>query len=435
MLTLNNKRVINGWCMFDWANSVYSLVITSAIFPIYYASVTFVNGSDLVSFFGISIKNTVLYSYSLSFSFLVVASIIPLLTGIADYMGKKKLFMKLFTFLGSFSCIGLYFFTGQNIEFGIILSVLASIGFSGSLVFYNSFLPEIASEDKYDIVSAKGFSYGYFGSVLLLIFNLIMIQTPQSFGLPDGSIAARFSFLLVGIWWIGFAQISFNALPSNPYQRKPEKGILTKGYKEISKVWRSLANLPNLKKFLGAFFFYNTGVQTFMYLAVLFGTKELGLDDTKLIFTILLIQIVAIGGSYMFAKVSEFKGNKFSLLVMIQIWILVCIWAYFITEYQFYALAFVVGIIMGGIQALSRATYSKLIPENTIDHASYFSFYDVTYNVSIVFGTFAFGFIDDVTGSMRLSALALGGFFIIGYLFLKLVQIPSSSDVESLNTD
>jgi len=422
--------------MFDWANSVYSLVITSAIFPTYYLSVTFINSSDLVSFFGISIENSVLYSYALSFSFLVVALILPLLTGIADYTGKKKLFMKLFTFLGSFSCIGLYFFTGQNIELGIILSVLASIGYSGSLVFYNSFLPEIASEDKYDIVSAKGFSYGYFGSVLLLIFNLIMIYTPQSFGLPDGSIAARFSFLLVGIWWIGFAQISFNALPSNPYRRKPGKGIFTKGYKEIRKVWRSLENLPNLKKFLGAFFFYNTGVQTFMYLAVLFGTKELTLEATKLIFTILLIQLVAMGGSYMFAKVSEFKGNKFALLIMIQIWILVCVWAYFLTnEYQFYGLAFVIGIIMGGIQALSRATYSKLIPENTIDHASYFSFYDVTYNVSIVVGTFAYGFIEYITGSMRLSALALGGFFIIGYLFLRLVQIPFSTNQESTNSD
>ncbi len=422
---LNNKKVVNAWCMFDWANSVYSLVITSAIFPTYYSSVTkALDGSDMVNFFGMEVVNSVLYSYALSFSFLVVAAILPLLSGIADYSGKKKFFMGMFTYLGSFSCIGLFFFTGPNIELGIIFSVMASIGYSGSLVFYNSYLPEIVSSDRFDIVSAKGFSFGYIGSVLLLIVNLVMVQMPEMFGLGDGGFAARVSFLTVGLWWMGFAQISFYYLPSNPFNRKVTGEYLTKGYAEIRKVWRSLEGLPDLKKFLTSFFFYNTGVQTVMYLAVLFGTKELALEDSKLILSVLVIQLVAIGGSYLFAKVSEARGNKYSLSTMIVIWVLICVAAYFtVNEYQFYGLAFVVGMVMGGIQALSRATYSKLIPDSTIDHASYFSFYDVTYNVSIVVGTFSYGAIEHLTGSMRNSALALGIFFILGFYFLRKVTI------------
>lgn len=429
VLTINDKKVINAWCMFDWANSVYSLVITSAIFPTYYNNVTqSVGRGDVIDFFGIEIINSVLYSYALSFSFLVVAAILPLLSGIADYSGKKKLFMQIFTYVGAASCLTLFFFTGKNIELGIIASVTASIGYSGSLVFYNSFLPEITTEEKFDIVSAKGFSFGYIGSVFLLIANLVMIQFPEVFGIPEGSMAARISFLTVGLWWIGFSQITFYYLPDNVFNVKPEGRFLLSGYREVRKVWKSLDVLPNLKKFLTSFFFYNTGVQTVMYLAVLFGTKELALADHKLIMTILIIQLVAIAGSYIFARLSDFKGNKYSLTVMIIIWIGVCLGAYFtVNEYQFYLIAFVVGMVMGGIQALSRATYSKLIPENTIDHASYFSFYDVTYNVSIVVGTFAYGAIEHITGSMRNSTLALGFFFVIGLIFLNKVNVKRTS--------
>lgn len=431
---VNNSRVINAWCMFDWANSVYSLVITSAIFPVFYNSATEAAFSgDVVIFFGYSIVNSVLYSYALSFSFLIVAAILPLLTGIADYGGIKKGFMKFFTYLGGLSCITLYFFNGNNIELGIIASVSASIGFSGSLVFYNSYLPEIATEDKFDRVSARGFSFGYIGSVILLVINLVMIEMPNLFGLSDGAVAARFSFLTVGLWWIGFSQITFYFLPRNIYGKKSSGHFLTRGYQEIMKVWKSLESLPNLKKFLYAFLFYNMGVQTVMYLAVLFGTKELNLEDSKLILSVLIIQLVAIMGSYLFAFLSEKRGNKSSLTIMILIWVGICIGAYFtVTEYQFYALAFVVGMVMGGIQSLSRATYSKLIPETTQDTASYFSFYDVTYNISIVLGTFAYGAIEQLTGSMRNSTLAIGLFFLIGLVILSRVLIPRSDKSTSV---
>lgn len=410
--------------MYDWANSVYSLVITSAIFPVYYKAVAVSDNGDLVSFFGFSINNSVLYSYALSFSFLVVAAMLPLLSGVADYAGKKKFFMKVFVLLGSASCMGLYFFRDlSTLEWGIFCSVMASIGFSGSQVFYNAFLPEIVTEDQYDMVSAKGYSMGYYGSVLLMLIAMGLIMNHSVFGFGSEGAATRFTFLLVGLWWVGFAQITFSALPTNPYGRKPAGKILSQGYNEVLKVWKSLSHTPDLKRFLISFFFYNMGVQTVMYLATLFGTDVLHLDSSRLIATILIIQLVASFGAWLFARVSQARGNKTALIIMIMIWIMVCLVAYVISnEVQFYLLAAVVGMIMGGIQSLSRATYSKLIPENTIDHASYFSFYDVTYNLSIVLGTFSFGLINHITGSMRNSALALAVYFVIGLVALLRIQ-------------
>ncbi len=421
MRFVKDSKVINAWCMYDWSNSVYNLVITSTIFPVYYNSVTrSFFGSDQVKFLGFEITNTVLYSYSLSFSFLIIAIFSPLLSGMADYGGMKKMFLRLFTYLGAIACLSLYFFDGSNIELGITASILASIGYSGSLVFYNAFLPEITTSDRYDIVSAKGYAFGYSGSLLLLLFNLICITFPETFGFESAGEASRFAFLLVGIWWLGFSLIPFYYLPTNPYHRRPTNQLLSHGYKEIRKVFQSLKQLPSMKKFLLAFFFFNMGVQTVMFLAATFGDKELKLPGEKLILTVLIIQVVAVMGSYLFAYVSKTKGNKTSLAVMVVIWIVVCLGAYFVTQaWQFYIVATVVGLVMGGIQSQSRSAFSKLIPENTIDHASYFSFYDVTEKLSIVLGTFAYGFIEHVTGSMRNSTLALATFFVIGLFFLR----------------
>ncbi len=414
--------------MYDWANSVYSLVIISSIFPVYYESVTRTNESDLVSFFGMEVINTVLYSYALSFSFLVVAAILPLLTGIADYSGKRMFFMKIFVYLGSFSCMGLFFFGGSNIEYGILLAIIASISFSGSLVFYNSYLPQIVSVDRMDTVSAKGFSYGYAGSVILLIICLALIQKPEWFGIaPDGT-AAKLSFVMVGLWWLWFSQTTFKNMPKSNDSNQIKPNMLLNGYKEVRKVWTQLKEMPVTRKYLLSFFFYNTGVQTVMYMAAQFGSKVLKLEGGELILTILIINVVAIAGSYLFAKLSMFQGNKFSIASMLIIWVLVCVASFLVTtKVQFFGLAFVVGMVMGGIQALSRATYSKLIPENTMDYASFFSFYDVTYNVSIVVGTFAYGYIEYLTGSMRNSSLALGLFFFVGLAILLTLKLPVSA--------
>lgn len=429
---LNNPKTVRAWYMYDWANSVYSLVISSAIFPIYYKAISTVNGNDQVEFLGFTVQNSVLYSYALSLSFLIVAAILPLLSGVADYTGNKKAFMKFFVCLGSSSCIGLYFFQDVSmLWWGILCAMTASIGYSGSLVFYDAFLPEIVTEDRYDATSARGYSMGYYGSVLLMVACLVMIMNAPSFGFQGTNEeaeleATRFSFLLVGVWWIGFSLIPFSILPENIHHKTPSGNIWTNGYYELVKVWKRLQQQGDLKRYLLAFFFYNSGVQTVMYLAALFGTDVLKLESSKLIGTILLIQLVASIGAWLFARLSSIRGNRYSLLFMNVIWIGVCVAAYFITtEYAFYGLAFVVGMIMGGIQSLSRATYSKLIPEDTVDHTSYFSFYDVAYNLSIVMGTFSFGFINHLTGDMRNSALFLAVYFVLGVFLLLGVKVIS----------
>ncbi|WP_245906935.1 MFS transporter [Reichenbachiella versicolor] len=415
-----SARIKNAWCMYDWANSAYLLVISSTIFPIYYNGITRrVFGGDEVTFFGFQIENTVLYSYAISFSFLVSAALSPLLSGVADYGGKRKFFLKVFTYLGSFSTLSLFWFKGDNIEFGIIMSVFAAIGYSGSLVFYNAFLPEITSEENYNMLSAKGYALGYIGSVLLLLASFILIEMYQTFGFEEKTSAVRLSFLFVGVWWLGFAQFAFRRLPENNTTHSNEVGLLRKGAKEVVKVFDSLKHSKVLKRYLMAFFFYSMGVQTIMHLATIFGEKELGLSAAKLIVTIIVLQLVAIGGAYLFSKLSKRYNDGVSILLMLIIWIGICVFSYVVkTEYEFYALAVLVGIVMGGIQSMSRSTYSKLIPENSIDNTSYFSFYDVLEKSSIVLGTFSFGFIEYISGSMRNSTLVLTVFFIVGVFLL-----------------
>ncbi len=419
MSALEKKRVINAWAFYDWANSVYNLTITSTIFPIYWTAVTTANGNSRVSFFGYELENTVLYSFALSISFLVVAILSPILSGIADYNGSKKRFMQVFCFIGSFSCSALYFFNKTNIEFGILAFAIGTIGWAGSLVFYNSYLPEIATDDEQDKVSAKGFALGYVGSSLLLILNLVVILFPESFGIPkESSLPARIAFLAVGIWWFGFAQYTFHFLPKSKSRIKLKFDILFKGYKELAGVWNQLKQHSQLKSFLIAFFFFTMGIQTVMYVATLFGSKELKLESGQLIATILIIQFVAIGGAYLFAYLSKKIGNINALLTALVIWIIICISAYFVVNAnQFYLLAFTVGIVMGGSQSLSRSTYSKLLPV-TKDTTSFFSFYDTSEKIAIVLGTASYGLIEEITGNMRNSVFSLGTFFILGFLLL-----------------
>ena len=419
--------------MYDWANSVYNLVINTSIFPIYYAAVVISDtGGHNVDFFGFSVINSVLYSYALSLSYLLSALILPLLSGIADYTGQKKRFLKIFTTIGSLACIGLFFFTADNLEWGIMCVVLASLGYSSSLVFYDAYLPEIAPPSMTDRISARGYSYGYIGSALLLILSLVLITFYDTFGFENKGMATRTVFLIVGVWWIGFAQIPFKRLPSNVFNKKPQGRVFINGYLELKKVFRQLEYQPNIRKYLLAFFFFNMGVQTVMLLATLFGSKELKLESDQLIPILLIIQFVAIIGAIVFARLSEKKGNIFSLCTMIVIWIGVCVFAYTITSVnEFYIVAVLVGLVMGGSQALSRATFSKLLPSTTTEHASYFSFYDVTFHMSVVIGTFSYGFIEQISGNMRNSTLALASYFIIGFVLLIFVKMPKNINGET----
>ena len=412
-LPLNDPRTLRGWAMFDWANSAYALVITVAIFPAYYATMS----EGPVTFLGQSWDLGSLFSYAISAAYLLLAAFSPLLSGIADASGKKLTFLRGFTLVGSLSCMAMWWFEGaEQLGMGTVLFIVATIGFSGALVFYNAFLPQIASEDQYDRVSAKGFSYGYVGSVILLVASLVLILNPQYIGLaPDAQgTATRVSFVLVGVWWLGFAQYAFAKLPKDVKTPMPT-GWLRNGYREIARTWRAARLQPVLLRFLTGFFFYSAGVQTVLFLASTFAETELGFDTTELIVVVLLLQVVAIGGAWLFARVSTRLGNVTALLIMLAIWTVICGVAYFVTGKPFfYGLAATVGLVMGGVQSLSRSTYSKLIPEDEKDATSYFSFYDILEKLSIVVGTFSFGLINQITGGMRGSMLALAVFFVIG---------------------
>ena len=408
--------------MFDWANSAYSLVITSTIFPAYYTVITTTQlgnaTNDKVFFFGMQFVNTALSNYALAVAYLIVALITPLLTATADYRGNKKVFMMAFTWLGALSCCGLFFFKIDTLELGLILFGLAAIGYCGGVVFSNSYLPEIASPDKQDSVSAKGFAYGYVGSVILQIICFVFVLNPQWF--VDKTFPIRLSFLLVGIWWLGFAFIPFSVLPKGSFNyNKILKSKVSNGFEELKKVWQQVQQMRELKKYLTAFFFYSMGVQTVMLVAANFGEKILHLGTSKLIATILIIQLVAILGAALMSKLSTIYGNIQVLIFVLLIWVGVCLSAYYIqNEYQFYALAALVGLVMGGIQSLSRSTFSKYLAEDIPDTASFFSFYDVTEKIAIVIGLFSFAYIEEFTGSMRNSAISLAGFFIIGLAIL-----------------
>lgn len=421
----NSKRTQWAWSMYDWANSAYNLVITSTIFPIYYLSITrnSIEGKyNIVSFFGYEFINSALLNYAIAFAYLIIAILSPFLASIADHRGNKKSYMKFFTYLGSFSCMGMFFFTPHHIELGLILAILAAIGYCGSLVFYNSYLPDIAHKKDQDKLSAQGFALGYIGSVLLQVICLIFIFI--SFN--DDTFAPRLSFLLVGIWWISFAQITFYYLPSSTKKEKSHH-LIRHGLQQLKNVWNNVKVNALIKNFLLAFFLYSMGVQTVMLAAAEFGAKEVKkfngqewvyLDPENLIITILLIQLVAIAGAYLMSKASAKWGNIKVLIFTVSIWILVCVLAWFTySDIQFYLLACLVGLIMGGIQSLSRSTYAKMLPIQ-LGSTSYFSFYDLTEKVAIVIGMFSFGAIEHITGNMRLSIIGLATFFLIGLIFL-----------------
>ena len=425
MLKIGDKKLINGWAFYDWANSVYSLVISTAIFPLYYTAVT---KDKVVHFLGMDWDHPdTLYSYALSFSFLVVAIMSPILSGIADYTGSKKKFMKFFCALGSISVMSLYFFDSvDTVWIGIVFTIFASIGFWSSIVFYNAYLPEVAKPEQQDRASAKGFIFGYAGSVILLIINLIMIQMPETFGITSG-MASRISFVMVGLWWIGFAQITFKRLPDDIYDRKPEKDYIWKGFKELNKVWKELRNYQNLKRFLISFFLLSIGVQTIILMAAIFGSSELELPAMNLIVTILLVQIVAIVGAALFSRISEKYGNIKAIKITILTWTVVCFTAFMLDKSQenvamyFYGLGGLLGLVQGAIQSLTRSTYSKLLPE-THDHATYFSFYDVTEKIAIVLGTFVYGLLYAITDSMQWSVLCLAIFFLASFIVFSALK-------------
>jgi UMF1 family MFS transporter len=435
ILPKGHPKLLNAWAFYDWANSVYSLVIASAVFPIFYNAL-FDKDNPYVALFGYSFKNSALISFVTAAAFLCVAIFSPLLSGIADYMGNKKIFMRIFNYIGALSCIGLYFFDLDDILLGLMFYFFGLIGFWGSLVFYNSYLPDIAFPEQQDKVSAKGYSLGYIGSVLLLIVNLAMIMKPELFhitGTPgEASMKAmRYSFAMVGIWWIVFSKYTYYYLPKgNSNQEKVTASVIFNGFRELKKVFQLLqAEIP-LKRYLLSFFVFSMAVQTVMLVATYFGAQEIQWKDAEesqigLITCILLIQLIAIAGAVLTSRASAKFGNIKVLIFLNAFWLFLCGFAYLITTpMEFYIMASLVGLVMGGIQSLARSTYSKFLPE-TQDTASFFSFYDVSEKIGIVIGMMVYGLIDQITGSPRFAIVFLGLFFLTGMLLLT--RIPKKS--------
>lgn len=437
--------------MFDWANSVYSLVISTAIFPIYFHAIARVvahsgEGEEaIVTFMGMNLKSVSLLSLGVSLAYVVISILTPLLGAIADYGGHKKKFMMFFTFLGSGSCAALYFFDSDNFYLGFWLFILAAIGFAGGLIFNDAFLPEVAERKDYDRLSATGYALGYIGSVLLLVFNLTMVMMPGWYFDVDGEyakilaatpdmspeaameaakgafsgLASRLAFLSVGIWWLGFSMITYLSLKDTKPAYKP-KNYLSSGFRELRKVLTQLKGMRNVKRFLFAFFAFDMGIQTVIYMASSYGSEELKMETAQLIIAILIIQVIAIAGAFLFAALSKRFGNFSALLVGIIIWTMICFIAYFVTDATgFYIMGALVGLVLGGVQSLARATYTKLLPE-TQDTASFFSFLAITDKVAIVVGTLAFGLLSQWIG-IKPAILFLVAFFALGaYLILKI---------------
>lgn len=425
-----------SWAFYDWANSVYPLVITSAIFPIFYEAVSTTKDSagnvisDTVLFFGMEFTNTVLISYVSSFIFLIVSLLMPILSGVADFYGKKKSFLIGSFLIGALGCAGLFFFDIEHSEWSMLTYVFAGVGFWLSLVFYNAYLPQIAPIHLQDKLSARGYSLGYLGSSILLIACLVAIMVAK--------VPAQYAFLLTAVWWLGFGFFSVSRLPKSVKNTNVGRP-LKHGWNQLLLVWKQLKNLPVLKKYLRAFFVYSMGIQTIMIMAVYFGAKEIQWADsdaqtTGLIVSVLLIQFIAIGGSILISKLSAKKGNIFALQAVLFAWIGLCISALWVTQpIHFYIIAAFVGLVMGGAQSLSRSTYSKLLPQECEDHTAFFSFYDLAEKIGIIIGTFSYGYIESLTGSMRNSIFALIVFFIAGYFLLRSVQKENSEKLSPYN--
>ena len=425
-LPKGSKKLIGAWTLYDWANSVYSLVISTAIFPIYYSEYIFAN-TDSIILFNIDLNKDTIISLVSATSFMIVAFLSPFLSGIADYLGNKKTFMKFFVFLGSFSCIGLYWFELETIQFGLLLYVLALIGLWGSLVFYNSYLPDITYPDQTNMVSAKGFTMGYIGSVILLIINLIMITYYEQLNLSSEVQAMKYSFVLVGLWWLLFSQYSFYHLPKGNKGVKLPKNVIWNGFRELKGVYKIIRSSKQFTRFLTAFFVFSFSLQTVLFIASYFGVTEIEWSSsaeqtTGLIISIILIQIIAIFGAILFTKAAEKFGNIIVLTIAIASWSLVCGYAYFInTPNEFYLIAGFVGLLMGGTQTIARATYSLFIPESK-DTTSFFSFYDVTEKIGIVIGMILYAVAAQITGNVRFSVLIFMFFFLLGAILL--LRVP-----------
>lgn len=428
----SSKKVVRGWVLFDWANSAYSLVIVSTIFP----KIFLYELGETSTFLGINFGNSsAIYTSAISFSYLIILLITPVLGGIADYGGYKKRYMQFFTYLGVLACVMLYFFDSNHIYLGVLGAILGSIGFSGSMVFYNAYLPEIVPVKDQDKISARGYAMGYLGSSILLILLVVLSSYPSLLFVKTKLEVFKIGFILVGLWWFGWSAITFKVLPQNkPTHKGNVTSYIKEGLKQLRIAVKSIAKNKIIKRFLIAFACLSLGFQTLWIISPIFAASVIKLEGSELIVIVLIMQFVGIIGSMIFSRISKAKGNILSLSLTVIVFIIVCLAASTTTSKQvFYGIAILMGFAMGGMQSMSRSTFSKLIVDE-VNHASLFSLYDIIEKSSILIGTalvtlvYAFNISMFNVPSEKFVLLLLGVFFIIGlFLLLGLFKLSFKS--------
>lgn len=410
--------------MYDWANSAFATVVLSAVLPVYFVSLVPPDGAE-ITFFGLSrtFRATSLWGYAVSCSMLIVAVTSPYLGNLADRWRTHRKFLAVYCLIGSLCTCLLFFATPGRYLLAAILFIIANIGFAGGNVFYNAFLPKLAKSDELDRLSSLGFAYGYIGGgiALLLVFGLI--QGFSFFGFIDKGSASRVGFLFTGLWWIFFA------IPAYRYVRIPAESIMVDrfhhGIRGYFRIFAEIKKHPTLLLFLIAFLFYNDGIQTIIVVAAIFAREELALSQGTILSCFLMIQFVAMPGTLLFGRLAESYGAKRSLYLALILFIMVTVYAYFMSAaWEFWLLGFIIAIILGGSQAVSRSFFSGLMPEGK--HAEFFGFYAISAKFASVFGPMLFALIIDMTGSARLAILALTFFFVTGILLLTRVKTDTN---------
>jgi len=409
-----NKKQVYSWVMYDWANSAFATTVLAAVLPIFYSDVAAKGLSNNLA--------TSYWGYTQAIAMLIIAFLSPVLGAMADYSDSKRSFLKFFALLGIAGTGLLYFVNEGDYLVASLFFIFGSIGFSGSNIFYDSYLPIITDKKKIDYISSLGYAAGYLGGGLLLLINMMMILKPNLFGISSSLLATKLTFVTVAIWWLVFSIPAFKYLP----QREDKINIkiienAKIGFKRIGKTFRNIQKYKELFKFLIAFWIYNDGIGTIIRMATIYG-REVGIGQSDLIGALLLTQFIGIPFSLVFGKLGERIGTKKAIYISLMIYLIITIRGYFLdSAMDFWILAGMVGLVQGGAQALSRSLYGSMIPENK--SAEFYGFFGVSSKFAAITGPFVFALVGQLTGSSRLGIISVASFFILGILVLSTVDV------------
>ncbi len=437
---MNDRREIFGWTMYDWANSAFSTTVVTVFLGPYLSNIAqaAADANGMLYLFGIPIKYDSLFTYCVSASILLQVVLLPILGAIADYSHLRKRMLMTFSTLGAVATILLFFVAPGLHWVGAALFILANVSFGASIVFYNAYLPDIASPDQRDQVSSRGFALGYAGGGLLLLLNLLLFSFRERLGV-DSALAARLSLASAGLWWLGFSLITFRTLrPRHAARQLPGgESYLTVGFKQLRSTFRQISKFPQTVRYLVAFLLYNDGIQTVIVVAAIFASIELGMDDQQLILVILMIQAVAfLGAFFLFPFLARRLGAKGAIVASLIVWSLVVIYAFaaLTTQLQFWILGAVIALVLGGSQALSRSLFAQMIPQGR--EAEFFSFYEVSDRATSFLGPLIFGLANQLFGSLRYGILSLIILFVLGLALLLTVNVPRAiREAETANLE